>query len=329
MIRAAVDVGSGATKVAVVSLLQNGKIDKIIFQKEFEVRLAEDLERSGGKELSQRALDHCKSKLDECLQLARQHGLDQNVALKGIGTQVFRTASNGANFFHNLGDSFDLRIISQEEEGRLGFQTACALTRQGIESESIVSWDSGGGSFQLAFFDLRKLHVLKGPLGSSIVTAAAVRLQGKDFSQVLSPNPMTLADVDALRNHIQQILSKIPDLADESCLKVCQSRSIVAIGASTCAFNIALRAVNTTVDPQASNVSWNMLGQAIENLCDKSDSTLIKMGFTPELQPEMVVPKAVLVHTVMEILGIQCFEYKFSVGSCIGLLANDLNIENK
>ena len=70
----------------------------------------------------------------------------------GVATAAFRKASNGAKFLHRVRDEIGIKIfiISQEQEATMGFLTACATSSSELMAQEIVSWDSGGGSFQLA-----------------------------------------------------------------------------------------------------------------------------------------------------------------------------------
>merc|ERR1719201_2132738 len=79
------------------------------------------------------------------LQIARKNGAVESA---GVGTNVFRIAPNGPAYLERIRNSLNLNIevVDQDYETRLGLATAQA---QGAPINS-ASWDSGGGSFQIA-----------------------------------------------------------------------------------------------------------------------------------------------------------------------------------
>ena len=66
-----------------------------------------------------------------------------------MATAAFRKASNGAAFLLQLRDEgLPLRLISQDREAFLGFLTANHHCPD-VAAYDLVSWDCGGGSFQI------------------------------------------------------------------------------------------------------------------------------------------------------------------------------------
>ncbi|GBG23809.1 Hypothetical Protein FCC1311_000292 [Hondaea fermentalgiana] len=330
-VRAAVDVGSGSTKLVVARLAQKAgglAIDEVLLHRETEVLLAHALESSTSKaeggetataagegEIGAVALQECRDALQEYKKAALDLGAPN---LEGVGTAVFRLAKDGPAFLDALReqDDINVRLISQAEEGKLGWATACAVTGMSPSEEAakdLVCWDSGGGSFQLSWNQGSQLF--KGPMGTSTVTAALVRLQGREFSSAVSPNPVQASHVDGLRDFIRKTLEPL-DKGD--CPIGSETSRVVAIGGDTCAFNIARLAIGSDAAPHV--VQREALDAAIGRHLNLDDEALIGLGYTRALQPSMVVSKLVLVSTVMEIFNVKAFEYCPSTGSCLGVL---------
>lgn len=336
-VRAAVDVGSGSTKL-VVARLRSGahgvSVAEVLLQRETEVLLAHALESGSsdgeggaessnkagsdekkGRRIGSEALEQCRTALKSYRAAALELGAP---GLSGVGTAVFRLAEDGPKFLDNLReeDEIDVRLISQAEEGTLGWNTACAVTGMTAgekAAEDLVCWDSGGGSFQLSWCGGSELF--EGPMGTSTVTAALVRMQGRDFAPDVSPNPVSAENVAGLRKFIEDVL----DPLDKTACPIAKPESrVVTIGGDTCAFNIARIAVGSHSPPHM--VHKAELDAAIESHLGLDDNALLERGYTRELQPSMVVSKLVLVSTVMDVFKFDKFEYCPSTGSCLGVL---------
>lgn len=133
MVRAAFDVGSGATKmsVALVRVAANDKVSsdggdgggkdlgdatvevkQILFEVREECLLRGDLEEQramgNGANLSQAALDHCFHILQRFKHsAAREHGATH---FAGVATAVFREATNGKEFFSRVKTELGINV---------------------------------------------------------------------------------------------------------------------------------------------------------------------------------------------------------------------------
>eukprot|EP00051_Salpingoeca_urceolata_P015904 m.208407 g.208407 ORF g.208407 m.208407 type:complete len:288 (+) comp18533_c0_seq3:392-1255(+) len=255
----------------------------------------------------------------------------------GVATEVFRRASNGAAFLKSVRDLHGLRLdlVSQTEEGRLGFLTALSTFPDAVDSGSVVAWDSGGGSFQMttqkccgardggpsasatsrnslppvsSLADM-ELNVYEGCWGSSSATAAMVdQVQGGCFKDNPSPNPCSVQDAEKLTEIITKDLHPPP-----TSLTGLLGRSetvVVGIGGETCAFRMAALACGTPA------LTLPLVQEAITKCTGKTDAQLAETF--PE--PQMVVPKLVLVAAVLRHVGIPSMCYRPTNGSCNGLL---------
>jgi len=324
---AGLDVGSGATKLFVcrAELHPVFKVTQVLLEKETEILLQHDTDSSGGgKLLGNAVLQKCKEVLKSYQSEAKALGAEE---LGGVATQVFRSAKNGAQFIEEMRTELgiELQVVSQEREGELGFATASALASDSLPSgQTLMSWDSGGGSFQLAMDNGKT--VFKGPLGSSSVTAGLVRLQGKEFlSGALrtSPNPASESHIAALKRWIGQALEG-PIAAHHNIVEKAPTSFIVGIGGQTSAFRICSKAIQAVVDdssPGHRKITRENLGLALYACTGKTDADFEAIGFPPALQPDMILPKLCLVHTVMELLHLDTIYFYPSTGSCLGYLA--------
>ena len=361
-VRAAFDIGSGATKV-LVARVDRATLAVVsrppLYQGYREVLLRHALTADG--ELPAAALNQCLQVLREFVAEANALGASERVA---VATAVFREARNGGAFLDRVRAELGIRVVvaSQRFEGTLGYRTAVqaasATSRQhalaspsvrrrhslGSLQRAIVSWDSGGGSFQItnAAGDM-----YGGPVGSSTSLQIMMRLQGRAFvdrgSQVEkggvpqamarrlpSANPCTIAHCTHLQTHLLAQAGDDGDAGSETKSGRASSpllpavagwlsealggtaARVVAIGGDTCAFRMAEMATGQSVfGPQD---VW----EAVEHHAGMDDGDLAALGFP---QPEMLLPKLVLVHTVMVHTGMSRVEYHPTIGSTLGLLA--------
>lgn len=148
--RAAFDVGSAACKVVVADVDMHAgsfpAITETIYSDRIPVQLSDDLATSKGTKFSDSTLSQLREVLRGFKDRAEQHGAEQ---FAGIATAAFRKASNGAAFLLQLRDEgLPLRIVPQNREAFLGFLTANYLCPH-VAVHDMISWDCGGGSFQV------------------------------------------------------------------------------------------------------------------------------------------------------------------------------------
>ncbi|MCE5317219.1 MAG: hypothetical protein LLG04_07640 [Parachlamydia sp.] len=305
-IRAAFDVGSGQTKITVAVVDEStGRPQQVLFSEETVVLVGHDFKKSKNGILSDAILSELKNVLVRYCDIAKGLGAEE---MAGVATAVFRESKNGGEFVQKVKDELGigLKLISQAEEGRLGFLTAVAAS--GRQSHEVIAWDSGGGSFQITTEGEAGLCVYEGPLGASKVLAAIVeKVQGRDFTKVQTANPASLDDIKALHKIIQNVLK--PPAKDLQVKLANPAVEVIAIGGPYCPFQIATLAIgNATFNKQ-------QVWQAIEKLAGLTDEGLAHF---PE--PEMVLPRLTLVHAVMDHFGISQVRYTPTVGSTLGIL---------
>lgn len=189
-IRAAFDFGSGQTKMQVAEVdLTNGKIVRSIYSHAIKVALAEDALRhpSGcySTEIQDKALNAVRLLKEKAIALGA-------VEFAGVATEAYRKAPNAQYLLDRYMTEVGIpsKIISQEEEGRLGFWSVVAETN--IDPNMIVAWDMGGASFQITYLDdAKNLKIYMAPFGRVTAKNAIIKfVKEENPLKVLSPNPL-------------------------------------------------------------------------------------------------------------------------------------------
>lgn len=294
----AIDCGSGATKMLVVALPGM----QVLHEHEDEVMVKADITVNAGAISSP-----MEARLLRCL-------LDQVALASSLGatrtavcfTAAFREATNGAAVVERFRAALpgaELRIVSQEEEGRLGFDTAATLS--GVPRSRLIAWDSGGASFQLS----SQCACFEGPWGSvSCATALMLRVQHVRAIQAdSSPNPVTWDQCAELERLVRQSLAR----HGREPLARTEQRCVVAVGGPTSVFNMLVIGGIDPVCMRASDVRA-LLGR----LVGRTDAELAALGYP---QPAVLLPKLVLFLAVCEELDLEPVRFCASMGSCMGI----------
>lgn len=316
VIRAAMDVGSGATKMTVARMILCGnrwKIKKILFSEQEEVLYAHDWRQSGPEN---RLSDAILEKGIEVLRKFKTIAINLAASeIYGVGTAVFRESCNGLEFLDRVERhlAIPIRLVSQQREGKLGVLSAIAASN--LDHTSIISWDSGGSSFQLAAWASDATEegplVHLGPLGSTKVTATLMEtVQGRRFVVSETPNPVRESEAQQLFDFLKKIVGQPPNWLTSMISN--EQRSIVAIGGRDCLFAIATSALDNQ-----NEFDVELVWRVIRDLCGKTDEELHLFP-----QPEMVIPKLVLLATVMQQFSLPRVQYFRTNGLCEGLLLN-------
>ncbi|GAB5369091.1 hypothetical protein AAMO2058_001375400 [Amorphochlora amoebiformis] len=166
--------------------------------------------------------------------------------------------------------------------------------------------------------DGKKVGMFGGALGSSVVTKMAVTHQNKDFAKIKSPNPMAPEDVKSLEKSIKSYLNElsIPPWLSKAISepKIGSSEpksSVISIGGYTCAFSVCQLAT------KANPFSAFDIRKSLKALVTLTDTEIQSRGLP---QPTMVIPKMVLVLSVMDTLRIPEVYYFKTNGSTKGVV---------
>jgi exopolyphosphatase/guanosine-5'-triphosphate,3'-diphosphate pyrophosphatase len=185
---AVVDIGSNSGRVVVYGREPGGRF-RILAGTRAALRLVREVGDGDGlsAEAEQRTLDA----LRDFRAIAVGAGAARTVA---VATSALRDAANSGPFLAHVRDElgFELRVISGEEEARLGFLGGV----QGLPVEHGVLFDLGGGSMQVSHFRSRRL------LRSVSLPLGALRLSD-DF---VRSDPPKGSELRRLQYHVRTLL---------------------------------------------------------------------------------------------------------------------------
>mmetsp|Transcript_28222 Transcript_28222/g.84242 ORF Transcript_28222/g.84242 Transcript_28222/m.84242 type:complete len:350 (-) Transcript_28222:24-1073(-) len=332
--RCALDIGSGQHKllIAVVDAA-SGTIVRKVHGEQRQVLLNHDLVQNaaaGRSELSEAALAASRAVLEAFRALAVEAGATQ---FAGVATAVFRRAQNGEAFLDRINGELGLglRIVSQASEGELGYLSACSGLPPPPPSdvEPLVAWDSGGGSFQISARVGGALCVWEGPVGDSNVTAALLGVQGSAFSGSshgvrTSPNPVSAGEAAALVAKLEQELLPPPPAWLPPLLAAPGCR-VVGFGERTSIFALAasIPTAGEAGPGEGARLTPASVWAAVERSLGKSDAEMAEATGADSLHDEedLVLPKLLLLHTIMRRLGVDGVRYVRTMGNAEGVLA--------
>lgn len=206
--RAALDVGSGSTKlkVAKVDVCQL-RLGEALFEAQEKVSYQDDLQASGEGTLSAEVLANGVAALRKLKNQAEPY---RPKAIVAIATSAFRKAKNGADAAAALGRDAGLtiRVISQSEEGQVGFLGAVQKAPRSLDH--IAVWDVGGGSQQITTRDTSgQFHVFESQLASVSFKDHLVKtIQRRPAAA--SPNPISKSDSVAGTRYVREQLAGAP-----------------------------------------------------------------------------------------------------------------------
>ncbi len=190
-IRAALDIGSGATNLKIAKVdPQTDKIVTQIFEKSIPVPYQKHLEQSSNTTFDQEVRDQGIRAIKALKEIAETYQVKKIVA---VATAAFRKATNAEQFAHEIEQQtgVQVRIINQDEEGILAFRGALAVTS--IQPQQAVVWDIGGGSMQLTTLSNEGTYLVEKGKTASIPFKNDViqKIEHKDLKATPSPNPLS------------------------------------------------------------------------------------------------------------------------------------------
>lgn len=310
---AAYDIGSGATKfMGALVNTESLTIEQIFSQGNFNVPYREDLYQSNNhtfsdliQEIGLKALVDAHYKIEQDYHHAglAQYGDIQHFA---VATAAFRAAENGELVADYFSDKLEMpvRIISQEEEGKLAYYSA--LSQPHPDGNLPIVWDIGGGSMQLTFKDVAdQFHVMQGEVASQTFQALVGEqvLGFEDGS--LSPNPMKASEVEAAIALAKETLQF--DSATTAIIKnqISQQTPVLAVG-TVHNFSIQPLCTLAGIDASKDHYSKNDLLLAIELLTDKTDQQIMHLNNLPKIDmAKNQLTNLILVYAMMDLMGIE------------------------
>lgn len=324
VMRAAIDFGSGAVKIqmAVVDTQENRIVGKPFLAKYIPLALTEDVATHDGhisEDMAKKALNILRGFKEEALTIATYEG-HASVYFTGVATAVFRKAQNGNELLQVFEKELGIRfqILSQGEEGELGFLTAKALHPDLLET-SLLAWDSGNGSFQMTIKEDNKYMVYQGPLGHGtvrILLSKDIR-NGPVLQSHESGNPVLREEATQLIQKINDLMPSIPDWLEE---KLNSDKIVVTTfgdGESIFALTAqALANLNGEKRPvQQATISFSDTQRVIDTYLEQGDEVFK----AAELHCKTLT-SALHLSVLMQHFGIQSINYTRSIGNTPGML---------
>lgn len=303
---AAFDIGSSSTKltVAEVESISNGrnsttnKIKKILIQSTLPVRLRDDLTRTQTNSLSSEIEQQLIATMKAQKLVAGEFRPIQYI---GIGTSVFRSAKNGEEFLERVikATGVPISIVPQEEEGAIGFSTAVGASKE--EANRVISWDSGGGSFQICTSTDDRLEMYGGEF--AYLPALELFFANRQLPISRAVNPVTSKEALELIESICEQLPMAPAWVSSS------TKKIISFGDMGSIFANAQKATG------CSTFTKGQVMQALMENCHKTDKELACFP-----NPHEVMISLALVYAMMDHCAMPQITYCYSNGGCEGLL---------
>lgn len=201
--RAALDIGSGGTKIAIADVdTETRQVVEVHLESSFPVPYQASLDKSPDGTFDQETRDLGLKTFKDIKAIAESYQVENITA---VATSAFRKANNAKDFaaLVKKETGIEIRIIPQREEGEIAFFSALATGT--LAPEEVLVWDIGTGSQQMTVQnEAGDLIVFMGENMGSVEFKSYIidTIQENDLAEVNSPNPMTeednkLADVYA------------------------------------------------------------------------------------------------------------------------------------
>lgn len=264
-IRAALDIGSGATNLKVAKVDPNtDKILTVIYEKSIPVPYQKHLEQSGNNTFDEQVMQQGIQAIKDLKEQAMNHQAKKVVA---VATAAFRQAANAKEFASEVKKEtgVKIRIISQDEEGILAFKGALAVSM--LKPENVIVWDIGGGSMQLTTLSAPGTYLVEKGKTASIPFKNSVisEIKHEDPAQVATPNPMSEEEINSAiklsEGYANEVNPAIKDKIHESHTR------ILAVGSL---FNYGIKPLL----PSATGAVFTDLEPKVMAMAGKSDAEL-------------------------------------------------------
>ncbi len=316
-VRAAIDFGSGSIKIqaAPIDPSKQQIHGTPLLLKYSPLSLSEDIASHDGYisiEMQQKANEILSKFKEEALAAAVSKGYS-HVEFSGIATDVFRKAENGKDLLQNIEKDLGIhfQILSQEEEGRLGFLSAKILYPE-IEEEDLLVWDSGNGSFQITAKIGDTYKIYQGPLGHGtirVLLSKEIRKQ-EVLKSYASGNPIQMNEAPQITQEIKNLLPEIPLWLQD---KLHSKKTVVAtFGEGQSIFALVSRALGKSSGDTITRLEAK---KALEISLDKNDDF-----FDSNDLHRKTATSALLVSSIMDHFDMQTIHYKTAIGNTSGIL---------
>lgn len=312
---AAYDIGSGATKyMGALINTETLTIEQVFSKGTFSVSYREDLYQSSNNTFS----DLIQEMGLDALQKAH-YQIEQdyfNADLQGYGdiqhfavaTAAFRAADNGELVAEMFSDKLEMpiRIISQEEEGKLAYYSALSQLSPSETPQLPIVWDIGGGSMQVTYKDTSdNFHIMEGEIASQTFQALVSENVMMFEKGSVSPNPMTATDVEAAIELAKESLHFESTSTDIIKNKIAEGIPLLAVG-SVHNFGIQPLCTLAGIDSAKDHYTKSDLLLAINLLTDKTDQQIMQLNNLPNVSlAKNQLTNLILVYAMMDLLGVE------------------------
>ena len=288
--RAAFDFGSGKIRVHVadVNTVTSTLLQTLLLEKK-SVPLSDDAAKQMNGAFSE-AIQESAIRTAHELQIKAQSFRTE--AWSGYATEAYRCAPNGqalVNQYHSrLG--IPTRIISQESEGIYCFRTL--LHEYHLDPQKTVSWEIGGGSFQIAYLDSSGNEKVYGASLGKVTTKNTILrfIKGVNPSQISSPNPITEEEWDKA---VVLIKEQVPQVPEDLCMRLRrEGTELIGNGGHP----IALRKSGIYSLDDIDSLKKQYLGKTDQELLDHPD-------------PLFAVTELLFIRSIMEKLHVSSVRY--------------------
>lgn len=263
--RAAIDIGSGGTKVAIADVdTRTNQIIQIILDTSFSVPYQASLDKSLDGTFDQETKTLGLKTFKEINELVNLYDVQKIAA---IATSAFRKSNNSKEFILEIEkeSGINVQIIPQREEGEIAFFSAIASGE--LNSSNVVVLDIGTGSLQITTANINDgLIVYMGEQMGSVAFKNYIisTLQESDVEDVISPNPISEEDLKAADSYARAFARKAYPIIKQ---KIQDEGTVIGIG----------RLFYHSIRPLAAEegvITRSGLRKFIENSLNKTDEEL-------------------------------------------------------
>ncbi len=309
-IRAAFDIGSGATrvKVAKVDSCKN-KILEVLLEREEKIDFKEDLIKSKNDSFSGQFMTDAIATLRMLKTEAQKFSPKEYVA---VATAAFREAKNGQKFIERVNVELWInpRIISQGEEALLGFYGSAES--MGSTPENTIIWDIGGSSQQIIKYNGKERFLIyEGKLGAVSFKDYILKKIKKQGGK--SPNPINSYQAKLAIEYAKNVALKTVKSDIKDFLQSSKDVKVLGIG------GVHYYSLRNQIDPTGEKDTYT-IGDVEKTLDSKIGKTDSDLGSSRYVETD--VTNLALVYGFMKALNI--FEIKTAkVNMADGLLLNE------
>ena len=209
VIRAALDIGSGATKLRVAEVdLKTNKIEKILVNESYSVQYQENLSKSENNTFNEQVMQAGVDAIKKGVDVAKKYNAEKVVA---VATASFRKASNSQDLINRIYKETGVKVyvIDQDLEGKLAFNAVMA--QENYQPQDLIVWDIGGGSLQLTGLGKNgQYQIYRGDTASiNFKNIVIENVQHKNSSEVGTPNPISAKEIEHSSAYARDIAQKV------------------------------------------------------------------------------------------------------------------------